>query len=81
MDSDQGIFLVSLFRTIMMKMIYKEKYNIIDGRKSDSKIGARKQKNIRNHICVVNSIIHDVLSRKTKCPIDKCLIQNVCSNA
>ena len=70
LDSDRGIFLVSLFRTIMMKMIYKEKYNIIDGSMSDSNIGARKQKNIRNHIFVVNSIIHDVLSRKTKCPID-----------
>ena len=70
LDSDRGIFLVSLFRTIMMKMIYKEKYNIIDGSMSDSNIGARKHKNIRNHIFVVNSIIHDVLSRKTKSPID-----------
>ena len=37
---------------------------------SDSNIGARKNKNIRNHIFVVNSIIHDVLSKKSKEPID-----------
>ena len=37
---------------------------------SDSNIGARKQKNIRNHIFIVNSIIHDVLSAKYKDPID-----------
>ena len=37
---------------------------------SDSNIGARKKKNIRNHIYVVNSVIHDVLSSKNKEPID-----------
>ena len=70
LDSDRGIFLVSLFRTIMMKMIYKEKYDIIDESMSDSNIGARKQKNIRNHIFIVNSIFHDVLSKKSNPPID-----------
>ena len=53
-----------------MKMIYKEKYEIIDQSMSDSNIGARKKKNIRNHIFIVNSIIHDVLSKKSKSPID-----------
>ena len=48
LDSDRGIFLVSLFRTIMMKMIYKEKYIIIDGSMSDSNMGGRKHKNIKN---------------------------------
>ena len=37
---------------------------------SDSNIGARKGKNIINHIFVANSLIHDVLSKKTKEPID-----------
>ena len=63
LESDRGIFLVSLFRTILMKMIYKEKYPIIDKSMSDSNIGARKQKNIRNHIFVVNSVLHDVLKK------------------
>ena len=30
LESDRGIFLVSVFRTIMMIMIYQDKYNIID---------------------------------------------------
>ena len=46
LDSDRGIFLVSLFRTILMKMIYKDKYNVIEESMSDSNIGARKGKNI-----------------------------------
>ena len=70
LDSDRGIFLVSIFRTILMKMIYKEKYSIIDQSMSDSNIGARKNKNIPNHIFVVNSIFHDVLKKKSNKPID-----------
>ena len=68
--SDRGIFIVSIFRTILMKMIYKDRYGTIESSMSDSNIGARKQKNIRNHIFIVNSIIHDVLSSKSKKPID-----------
>ena len=53
-----------------MKIIYKDKYEVIEASMSDSNIGARKRKNIINHIFVVNSVIHDVLSKKTKEPID-----------
>ena len=70
LDSDRGFFLVRLFRTNLMKMIYKDKYYIIEASMSDSNIGARKKKNIRNHIFIVNSIIHDVLSKKSKEPMD-----------
>ena len=70
LESDRGIFLITIFRTILMKMIYNEKYQIIDQSMSDSNIGARKQKNIRNHIFVVNAILHDVLHKKSKHPID-----------
>ena len=61
LDSDRGIFLVIIFRTILVKMIYK-----IDNLMSDSNIGDRKQKNIRNHIFTVNPIIHDVMKKKVK---------------
>ena len=37
---------------------------------SDSQVGARKDKNIRNHIWIINGIICDVLSSKSKTPID-----------
>ena len=70
LDSDRGIFLISIFRYILMKLIYKEKYDVIEKSMSDSNIGARKQKNIRNHIFIVNSIIHDVLLKKSNKPID-----------
>ena len=70
LDSDRGIFSVSIFRTILMKLIYQDKYDIIEESMSDSNIGARKKKNIRNHIFIVNSVLHDVLSKKSKDPVD-----------
>ena len=70
LDSDRGIFLVTIFRTILMNMIYSDEYEVIDDSMSDSNIGARKGKNIRNHIFIVNTIIHDVLSKKSNEPID-----------
>ena len=70
LDNERGIFIVSVIRSILMRLIYNDKYNIIDSNMSDSNVGARKGKNIRNHIFVINGIIHDVLSSKKKKPID-----------
>ena len=70
LKNDRGVFIVSIFRTILMKLIYKDVYKIIDNSMSDSQVGSRKGRNIRNHIWVVNSIICDVLDSKKKKPID-----------
>ena len=68
--NDRGIFLVTVFRSILMRLIYVEKYSQIDSNMSDSQIGGRKGKNVRNHIWVLNGIINEVLSSKTKIPVD-----------
>ena len=70
LNNERGIFIVTVFRSILMRLIYNDKYDIIDSNMSDSNVGARKKKNIRNHIFVINSIIHDVLSSNNKVPID-----------
>ena len=49
-----------------MKLIYKDKYDIVDNNKSDSKVGARKKKNIRGHIFVLNGIINEAIKKKDK---------------
>ena len=70
LENDHGIFLVTIFRSILMRLIYHDKYEEIDESMSDSQIGGRKGKNIRNHIWVINGIITDVLSTKKKSPVD-----------
>ena len=64
LENDRGIFLVTTFRSILMRLIYKDKYSIIDTNMSDSQVGGRKGKNVRNHIWILNGIICDVLSTK-----------------
>ena len=64
LNNDRGIFLVNIFRSIVMKMVYKDKYDIVDSNMSDSNVGARKHKNIRNHLFVINGIINDVIVNK-----------------
>ena len=49
-----------------MKLIYKEEYDIIDSHMSDSNIGARKRKNIRNHIFLLNGVINEANNNKKK---------------
>ena len=47
LESDRGIFSLSIWRKLIDKMIYLEKYPLIDQNMSDSNVGARKQKNIK----------------------------------
>ena len=68
--NERGIFVVTILRSILMKLIYFDYYSILDNSMSDSQVGARKNKNIRNHIWVINGIISDTLSSKSKKSID-----------
>ena len=52
-----------------MRLVYNEKYHEIDGNMSDAQMGGRKRKGCRNNICIVNGIIHDVLSSVKKDPV------------
>ena len=47
-----------------------DKYSLIDSSMSDSQVGGRKGKNVRNHIWVLNGIICDALSTRKKNSID-----------
>ena len=49
-----------------MKRLLKDKYNTIEDYMSDSNVGGRKGRGIRDHLFVVNGIIHDTMSSKTK---------------
>ena len=68
LNSDRGICIVNLFRCILMKLVYTYKYDKVDESMSDSNVGARKKKNIQNHIFVINAVINEAL--KTKKNID-----------
>ena len=66
----RGIFVTSVVRGILMKLIYERTYEVIDNNMTDGQIGARKNQSVRNHLFVVNSIMNDVMSSKKKKSID-----------
>ena len=66
LENDRGIFTCTVLNTILQKLIYNDQYDMIDSNLSDSNIGARKQKNIRNHTFIVNGIINDTIMSKNK---------------
>ena len=65
-DNDHGVFNVTKIRSIMDKMIYNDIYGVVDANMSCSNIGARKNRNIRDHLFVINGIINDTMNNK-KC--------------
>ena len=66
LENDRGIFIVNIFRSILMKIVYNNKYDIVDGNMSDSNVGARKGKNIRNHVFVLNGVINEIINDKKR---------------
>ena len=70
LKNDRGIFIVSIFRNILMRMIYIDKYSSLDSSISDAQVGGRKGRSVRNHIWVLNAVICDILSKKKKTPVD-----------
>ena len=69
LDNERGIFIVPVFRSLIMKLIYQDIYETIDKSMSDSQIGSRRDKNIRNHVWILNSIVCDILTTKKKKPV------------
>ena len=61
LESDRGIFSLSIWRKLIDKLIYFEKYPLIDKNMTDSNVGARKKKNIRNHLFIIYGIINSVV--------------------
>ena len=69
LENERGIFRVPVLRSIFMKLIYNQEYEIIDKNMSDCQMGGRKKKGCRNNILIINGIVHEVLSSKKNEPI------------
>ena len=68
-ENDRGIFRVSVLRYILMRMIYNEKYPIIDKNMTDCQMRGRKGKGCKSNIWIINGIIHEVLKSKRMKPV------------
>ena len=64
LKNDRGIFGLVKIRNIFDKLMYNDVYPIIDEYMSDSNIGARQNRNIRDHLFIINGIINDIINGK-----------------
>ena len=69
-DSYRGIFIVNIYKSLLMKFIHQDKSKSIDADMSDYQTGGRKSKNVRDHIFVANGIVQDTISSVKKTPIN-----------
>ena len=58
MSNDRGVFNVVTARTIIDKLVYKNYYDVIDENMSDSNVGGRKKRNVRDNLFIVYGIIN-----------------------
>ena len=70
LQNERGIFCINIFRSLILKIIYNEEYENIDENMSDSNVGGRKRKNIRNHLFVVNGLINEAIKKGTNIDIE-----------
>ena len=64
------MFVVVKLRSFLDRLIYNDKYESINDHMSESNIGGRKGRNIRDHLFVINGIINDVIKNKNQDDID-----------
>ena len=57
-ENARGIFILSILRTIKDKFIHEDTKEILNENMSDSQVGCRKNKGIRNHLFLVHSIVN-----------------------
>ena len=62
----RGIFRVTVLRSIIDKLIYNDEYDTIDKHLTDSNVGARRNRNIRDNIFVISAISHNIRRKKLK---------------
>ena len=69
LENDRGIFSVSKVRSIIEKLVYQDIYETIDNAMSDSNVGGRRNRNIRDNLMVIYAVIHDAVKNKKETDI------------
>ena len=73
---------MSIFRSILDRLIYNDECEVLDSNLTDCNVGARKERNIRDNIFVIKAITNAVIKIKMKQWIFKCMTwKNVLTNS
>ena len=69
LDNERGIFVVSVMKKIIDQLIYNDRYYDIEMGMSDSNIGGRKNRSIKDHLFIIYGVINSVINGNDE-PID-----------
>ena len=58
----RGVFRVTVFRSILDRLVYDDSYETIYRHLTDVNVGARRERNIRDNIFVVGAVINSVIT-------------------
>ena len=67
LENDRGIFIISTIKKILNKLTYNNYYNDIDENMTDSNIGERRYRNIRNHRMIIYGIMNSIIRGGEEC--------------
>lgn len=65
----RGIFRVTILRSILDRLLYNDFADIVDCSLTDSNVGSRKGRNIRDNIMVLNAVVNAAVRGHSK-PVD-----------
>ena len=67
LENDRGIFILTVMKKIFDKMVYADFYEDINDHMSDSNIGSRRNRNIKDHLLIMHGIINSVIRGNQEC--------------
>ena len=67
LNNDRGIFITTVLKKILDKLIYGDFFSDLDWNMSDSNIGARRRRNIKDHLFIIHGIINSVVRGDEEC--------------
>ena len=58
---------MTVLKKILDKLIYLDNYKDLDQNMSDSNIGARRRRNIKDHLLIIHGVINSVIRGEEEC--------------
>ena len=67
MKNERGIFILMVLKKMRDKFMYFNNYDGIDKNMSDSNVGSRKGRNIKDHLLILHGVINSVIRGNAEC--------------
>ena len=58
---------MTVMNKILDNLIYSDNYDEIDGNMSDSNVGARRKRNVKDHLLIIHGVINSVIRGNEEC--------------